>query len=200
MSGNKPSPSEVPFWRRKTLAEMTPQEWESLCDRCGRCCLILLQDPGQDVMAVTDLGCELLDPATGSCSDYPNRLKRVPDCLVVTLPVLEKSRSEPLSSCAYQRLHSGQDLEWWHPLVSGTFDTVRQAGISAAGRFVPRQLQSQPEFHTVDWPAHAASSAPRDNWLKAMFGGVNLPQFFNANAVSLRITLRTQIKLFHELL
>jgi uncharacterized cysteine cluster protein YcgN (CxxCxxCC family) len=126
------SPDE-PFWRRKTLEEMTSQEWESLCDGCGRCCLMKLEDEDDGTVYTTDVGCRLLDKASCRCGDYPNRRKEVPDCIQLT-PALTHSLKWLPPSCAYRLVAQGKDLPWWHPLVSGRPETVVEAGISAAGR------------------------------------------------------------------
>lgn len=162
----------VPFWRRKRLEEMTEIEWDSLCDRCGRCCLTPLKDDATSIVYHSDLGCRLLDPATGGCCDYPSRKTLVPDCIQITPANIPKMDFLP-PTCGYVRVHQGQDLEWWHPLVSGTFTSVAAAGMSAAGRFVDHRLAGIMEYHTVDWPGRSVSADTAANWNKAMFGGVN---------------------------
>ena len=62
-----------PFWKTKTLAEMSRAEWESLCDGCGRCCLNKLIEDGTDRTYYTDVGCRLLDGQSCRCKDYSNR-------------------------------------------------------------------------------------------------------------------------------
>jgi uncharacterized cysteine cluster protein YcgN (CxxCxxCC family)/dihydrodipicolinate synthase/N-acetylneuraminate lyase len=168
--GNDQSP--VPFWQRKTLSEMTEAEWESICDGCGRCCLEKLGADDSEEVFPLDVGCTLLDPVTARCTDYQNRLARDVGCFQVTperVPVMPWLPP----SCGYQRIHLGKPLDWWHPLVSGDPDTVRQAGISAGGRFVTRQHAGPMEYHTVDWPSREVTREPRDQWITAMFGGVN---------------------------
>ena len=76
--------SEEPFWRVKRLDEMTKAEWEQLCDGCAKCCLVKLEDEETDELIYTDVGCDLLDAGTCRCTDYPNRNKRVPDCIPLT--------------------------------------------------------------------------------------------------------------------
>jgi uncharacterized protein len=119
----------VPFWKSKTLAEMTSAEWESLCDGCGRCCLNKLEDEDTGRFLYTRAACKLLDIGTCRCTDYPNRSQKVPDCVTLTPQNIGSLGWLP-ESCAYRRLDEGRGLAWWHPLVSGTPQTVRDAGIS----------------------------------------------------------------------
>ena len=143
--------AEDPFWRRKTLAEMTRGEWESLCDGCAKCCLDKLQDDDTGEISYTEVACRLLDLGTCRCTDYANRKRFVPDCVVLTARTVTRLTWLP-STCAYRLVSEGKDLEWWHPLVSGDPETVHRAGISVRGRAVPEALAGDLEDHVVRWP------------------------------------------------
>jgi uncharacterized protein len=119
----------MPFWQRKALHEMSASEWESLCDGCGRCCLIKLEDEDTGDIHLTNLSCRLLDVKSCRCRDYPNRQSKMPDCVTIDAESVGKLGWLP-NSCAYRRLAEGRGLAWWHPLVSGTADTVQEAGFS----------------------------------------------------------------------
>ncbi|MFK4824444.1 YcgN family cysteine cluster protein [Paenochrobactrum sp. BZR 588] len=125
--------TQQPFWQRKTLEEMNSEEWESLCDGCGQCCLHKLRDYDTDEIYFTTVGCTLLDNNTCQCSDYKNRKKIVPDCIFLTPEIVNEVDWLP-PTCAYLLISQGQDLEWWHPLVSGSSETVHEAGISMKGK------------------------------------------------------------------
>ena len=121
-----------PFWRSKTLDEMTQEEWESLCDGCGRCCLVKLEDEETLEVELTRLACRLLDIGSCRCSDYERRFEKVHDCIKIDAEAVRKIDWLP-STCAYRLVGERRDLAWWHPLVSGDPSTVHQAGISVRG-------------------------------------------------------------------
>ena len=122
-----------PFWKAKTLEEMSEAEWESLCDGCGKCCLSKLEDEDSGEIHFTSVACRLFDAGTCRCSDYANRLSRVHDCVGLT-PANVGTISWLPSTCAYRLVAEGHDLYWWHPLVSGDPMSVHEAGVSMRGR------------------------------------------------------------------
>lgn len=126
---------DAPFWQRKTLVELDREEWESLCDGCGRCCLHKLEDPATGAVRFTAVACRLLDLERVHCSDYAQRHARVPHCLRLVPDDVALFAGLP-NSCAYRRLHEGRPLADWHPLVSGDPESVHRAGISVRGRVV----------------------------------------------------------------
>jgi len=117
------------FWKHKKLSEMTRKEWELLCDGCGRCCLIRLEDEESREIFTTRLACKQLDIGKCGCKCYDNRHEVVADCIALTPENIGSLDWIP-SSCAYRRLSEGRELAWWHPLVSGDPDSVHEAGIS----------------------------------------------------------------------
>jgi uncharacterized cysteine cluster protein YcgN (CxxCxxCC family) len=123
MTGNSP-----PFWKTKSLEELSPDEWEALCDGCGRCCLEKLENRKTGRVYFTVVACRLLDLATCRCSDYASRNRKMPDCLQLTPGNIYRKWLP--STCAYQLVGKGSPLPDWHPLVSGDPDSVHKAGIS----------------------------------------------------------------------
>lgn len=133
-----------PFWETCKLEDMTPQEWESLCDGCGLCCLIRFEDEDTGQVIPTKVHCQLFDSQLCRCSDYENRHETVPDCIKLTPGNIEALEWMP-QSCAYRRLHEGRPLAWWHPLVSGDPETVHTAGVSVRGQTINELTLNEPE-------------------------------------------------------
>ena len=141
------------------MGEMTTDEWESLCDGCGRCCLHKLRDEDTDEISFTNVACRLLDLNTSRCSDYARRQKRVPDCVRLTPRSLAGVDWLP-PSCAYRRLSEGKDLPVWHPLITGDPASVARAGAAVAGRVLSERDAGPLEHHVVEWPGKLPSRRP----------------------------------------
>ncbi len=123
------------YWKRKSLSEMTDDEWEGLCDGCALCCMHKLEDEQTGEVYYTDVACRLLDLDTCRCVDYAKRAKEVAECFVLSVDEPEMFAWLP-ATCAYRRLANGQDLPEWHPLITGDPESVHAAGISVKGKAV----------------------------------------------------------------
>ena len=131
------------FWKNLSLSELNQSEWEALCDGCGLCCLVKLEDDETQEIAYTKVACKLLDCQTAQCSDYPNRKQHVPDCIQLTPEKLDQIHWLP-GSCAYRRINEGKSLPAWHHLITGSRHNVVKARKSAAGRCIS-ELDVDPE-------------------------------------------------------
>lgn len=139
------------FWETKSLAEMSREEWEALCDGCGRCCLAKLEDEETGSLHYTNVACRLLDTTSCRCTSYAQRTTLVADCIALS-PGDDETLAWMPVSCAYRTLHEGRPLPAWHPLLSGDPASVHAAGISVRGRCVSETLVDDDlEFHLVDW-------------------------------------------------
>lgn len=138
------------FWETTPLTEMSAEQWESLCDGCGKCCLHKVEDEDSGQVYVCNVACRLLDLETCRCGDYEHRKQRVPDCTVLTLERLEEFHWLP-QTCAYRLLAENKPLADWHPLLSGDAQTVHAAGISVCGRVISEDQADDLELHITDW-------------------------------------------------
>jgi len=140
------------FWETKQLSEMTTDEWESLCDGCGRCCLNKLEDEDSDEIYFTNVSCKLLDLEKCCCTDYENRKVSMPDCMILSVDNQAALEVMP-STCAYRLLDSGKPLPKWHPLISGRQESVAEAGMSIVGKAVSEEYIHYTQFpeHLINW-------------------------------------------------
>ena len=137
------------FWETEPLKKLHPREWEALCDGCGKCCLNKLEDAETGEVALTRIACRLLDDTTCRCAHYENRHQFVPDCIVLRPDNIDRNAYWMPETCAYRLLWRGQPLPDWHPLISGTAQSVHDAGISLIG-----QTLSEFDVPEEDWEEH----------------------------------------------
>ena len=137
------------FWKHKPLKSLTSEEWEALCDGCGKCCLNKLEDEDTGAVALTRIACRLLDDQSCKCGQYPIRHQFIPDCIVLKPSNIDENAYWMPKTCAYRLLWSGQPLFDWHPLISGNPETVHTANISVRGMTL-----SEFDINEEDWEDH----------------------------------------------
>ena len=147
------SKPDAPFWKTKNMAKMSQSEWESLCDGCGKCCCIRLEDEDTGQVYITDVACKLFNPSTCRCGDYANRSKLVSDCVTLS-PVNVRQLHWMPETCAYRLVAEGKDLPEYHHLVSGSRETIHEAGMSVQDDVTSEELVTEDEIPTriVIWP------------------------------------------------
>ncbi len=141
------------WWDRKKLSELTDTQWEQLCDHCGKCCLLKLEDEDTGDVYYTDVSCKLMNEDDCTCSKYHEREVLVPDCLKLTKDNLEEIAWMPLS-CAYRRIMEGRGLPDWHHLVCGDKSEIHQQGHSIVGKFICESQVNEDDIEEriVEWP------------------------------------------------
>jgi hypothetical protein len=127
--------TDVPFWKEKPLEDMSREEWESLCDGCGICCLEKVEGQNKGEIRLIGVSCEYLDLDSCRCLVYEIRTIANPRCTTLTPQNIREISWLP-PTCAYRTLVEGRDLAWWHPLVSGNPNTVYEAGVSVRDQAV----------------------------------------------------------------
>ncbi|MCQ8117238.1 YcgN family cysteine cluster protein [Methylomonas rosea] len=138
------------FWETKTLAQMSTEEWESLCDNCGKCCLNKLEDEDTGEIAFTSVACDLIDLESCRCTRYSERCTLVPECIDLKQHDFAEYNWLP-STCAYRLLTDGEPLPSWHPLLTGTSESVKEAGVSIGSYAIKESQVTDLEDHIIEW-------------------------------------------------
>lgn len=142
------------FWENKTLSQMSQQEWESLCDGCGKCCLNKIIDDDTEELHFTNVACHLLHTKSCRCKKYEQRFELVKDCVKVSLEDIDQFHWLP-ASCAYRLLVEEKPLPEWHPLITGSQSAMHKAGCSIRGKIISETAINPDnlEDYIVTWPA-----------------------------------------------
>ena len=138
------------FWKNKKLTEMSTEEWESLCDGCGKCCLHKLEDEATGKIVFTNVTCKLINLNTCRCTRYNERTRLVAECLDLKQYDFAQYNWLP-STCAYRLLNEGKELPAWHPLLSGSTASVKKAGVSINSYAIKESVAMNLEDHIMEW-------------------------------------------------
>ncbi len=140
-----------PYWQTTPLDQMTAEQWDALCDGCGKCCLEKFQDDDTGRIIYSRIACELLNLNTCRCREYPNRARLMPDCVTLTPESVQRSSGWLPETCAYRLLNAHEPLPHWHPLITGDPQSVVDAGHSVRGRVIGPETGENPLMHLIDW-------------------------------------------------
>ena len=142
------------FWEKTPLNRLTQKEWEALCDGCGKCCLNKLEDEETGEVALTRVACRLFDDTTCRCAQYDIRHQFVPECISLSPQNMDRNMYWMPETCAYKLLYQGKPLFDWHPLISGTAQSVHDAGVSMQGATLPEFEVDEDEWedHLIEEP------------------------------------------------
>ena len=143
------------FWETIPLSKMTPEEWEALCDGCGKCCLNKLEYEDTGEVAYTRVACRLFDDGTCRCSNYENRKSIVPECVFLSPRTLPKIAYWMPATCAYKLLFQKKPLPDWHPLLTGDPNSTHKAGMSMRGLTVSEAVVPED-----DWEDYLIEETP----------------------------------------
>ena len=138
------------FWESKKLSEMSPTEWESLCDGCAKCCLNKLEDEDTEEIFFTSVVCDLIDLESCRCTKYQERTTLVPECIDLTQHDFSEYTWLP-DTCAYKLLSAGEKLPSWHPLITGDRESVFNVGASIRSFAIKESQVDDLEDHIIEW-------------------------------------------------
>ena len=124
-----------PAFLSKPMTAMSPEEWESLCDGCGLCCQVRVEDEASGEIALSNVACRYLCLNAHRCTDYANRQANVPDCIKVTPENVHGLTWLP-QTCSYRLVAAGRPLPGWHHLVCGDRQRVHKQGPSMHGSLI----------------------------------------------------------------
>jgi hypothetical protein len=88
---------------KRAWDNLSEEEWENICDRCGKCCLVSLQDIDSGEIYHTNILCQYYDIENKLCSVYDKRCQLVPNCLKLNKNNVDKLPFMP-KTCAYRAL------------------------------------------------------------------------------------------------
>ncbi len=139
-----------PEWIEKPLVDLTNDQWEALCDGCGKCCMAKLQDEETLKVYYTNVACELFDAQKCRCQDYDNRHEKVADCIALSLDRPDEFDWLP-QTCAYRLRINSKPLPQWHPLITGNDNSTHEANASVQNKTISACGADNLEYHLVDW-------------------------------------------------
>lgn len=110
---------EKEFWKHKTLKEFTFEEWEAVCDGCGKCCFkkFIVGHFKNKKLCFTRIACDSLDLETMRCSCYDQRFEKQKECTRLDVKRIREFKWLP-ESCSYRYLQEHGTLPDFHPLLN----------------------------------------------------------------------------------